>query len=189
MYKRRNYFVKKRFQINFSARFVLLLILESVLMGALFMYVSGNTITTGYRNAALKIDSTPSFFMASFALITAIAVVGIGLAGMVVFILLSHRIAGPLYRFEKVLAQIESGDLTTRIDLRKTDQLMELKGALNVFVNSLDKRMGRIKVIMEEAKMLMAGKDDPQTLARLRSVIDLLKDEIEHFKVSPKPKE
>lgn len=184
MQNRKNYFVKKGFQMNFLLRFLVLLILESILIAGLLMFVSGDTITTGYVNSILKIESTPYFFMVPFILITAIVMVGIGMAGMVVFILLSHRIAGPLYRFEKMLGQVEGGDLTTRISLRKTDQLVELKNSLNVFINSLDGRMGKIKRILEEAKTLLSKKEDPQTMTKLEAVISRLKDEIEHFKVT-----
>lgn len=178
MRMRKNYFVKKRFQMNFLLRFLVLLVLESVLIAGLFMYVSTNTLTTGYMDYTLKIERTANFFFIPFLLITAIVVVGIGITGMVMFILLSHRIAGPLYRFEKILGQIEEGDLTTRVSLRKTDQLMALKESLNTFIDSLDGRMGKIRGILEETKVLLSKKEDPQTLPRLEAAIGRLKDEI-----------
>ena len=90
---------------------------------------------------------------------------------------------------EKILEQIDGGDLTTRVALRKTDQLADLKGSLNVFINSLDGRMGRIKLILEEARTLLSRKEDPKTLAKLEATIARLKDEIEHFKVTSKREE
>lgn len=181
---RKNYFVKKEFQMNFLLRFVALLVLESVLIAGLFMYVSTNTLTTGYMDYTLKIERTANFFLIPFILIAAMVVIGIGITGMIMFILLSHRIAGPLYRFEKILGQVEGGDLTTRVSLRKTDQLMALKGSLNVFIDSLDGRMGKVKRILEEAKALLSKKEDPQAMDKLEAVISRLKDEIEHFKVT-----
>ena len=113
MHKRRNYFVKKRFQLNFLSKFVMLLLIESVLITGLFIYVSSDTLTTGYLNSTLRIEKTPDFFMFSLVLIMLIAAVGMGITGMILFIFLSHRIAGPLFRFEKTLKIIEEGDLTT----------------------------------------------------------------------------
>ena len=134
MVRRKNYFIKKSFQLKFLSAFVVLLILESFLVTALFMYISNNTLTTGYSNSTLRIESTPSFFFVAMIFITLIAAIGIGLAGMVIFILLSHRIAGPLHRFEKSLKDMGSGDLTFRVNLRKTDQLAELKKGLNILI-------------------------------------------------------
>lgn len=189
MLRRRRYFIKKKFQTNFLVRFIILLLLESLLIAGLFMYVSSDTLTTGYFNSTLKIDRTVNFFFISFLLITLIAVVGVGIAGLIIFILLSHRIAGPLYRFEKTLERIGNGDLTTRIDLRGTDQLTELKEALNTLADSLDRRMAGIKNSLAEAQNLLAKKDDPEFNVKLKKILTHLKDEIEYFKVTSTSKD
>jgi len=105
----------------------------------------------------------------------------IAIAGMLIFILLSHRIAGPLYRFEKTVKDIEGGDLTARIYLRKKDEIIELKEALNVLVDSMDKRIGRIKRSIHEIRVLHAEKADSDAVGRK---IAALEDEIKHFKVT-----
>jgi len=189
MQRRRNYFIKKKFQTDFSSRFILLLLLESFLIGGLFMHISGDTITTGYLDSVLRVEKTSSFFFIPFLLITLIVVVGIAIAGMAVFTLLSHRIAGPLYRFEKVLKQIGGGDLTASINLRKTDQLIEFKEALNTFIDSLDKRMGSIKNGLIEVQELLTKTDDPEVISKLNKTINVIKDELSHFKVTSDFKE
>jgi methyl-accepting chemotaxis protein len=102
---------------------------------------------------------------------------------MVIFILLSHRIAGPLYRFEKTLNEISAGNLAKRINLRKNDQLNELQEALNSLLVSFDERLGRTKNNLSELKELLA-KNDPGNLQKIYKVIELLEKEIEHFKVT-----
>ena len=149
MIRRKNYFIKKRFQMGFIYRFILLLLLESLLIAGLFMYISSDTLTTGYFNYILKIERTSDFFFISFLLITSIVVIGMAMIGMAVFILLSHRIAGPLYRFEKDLAEMAQGDLTKRIALRKTDQLTELKEALNISEEFIGKEIKDVEKELE----------------------------------------
>jgi methyl-accepting chemotaxis protein len=188
-FRRRNYLIKKKFQFNFLARFVVLLVAGAAAVAGLFMYVSSNTITTGYSDSTLKVASTPSFFLVSFLLITVIVTAVMGMAGMVVFILLSHRIAGPLYRFEKVLKGISEGDLTTRVDLRKTDQLTELKEALNALLDSLDRRMSRAKDTLSEMQDLLSEKPDAETVSKLKRMMGLMREEMGHFKVSRSVKE
>lgn len=182
--RRKNYFIKKKFQLKFIASFIALLLVESLLIAVLFINVSTNTVTTGYANAILKVAKTSDFFLISFLLITLIAVVGMGLAGMVIFILLSHRIAGPLFRFEATLKDIEAGDLTKRINLRKSDQILELKEALNLLIDSLDRRMSKIKIGLLELRALLSKKDDPHSDAKIKSVIETLEHELESFRVS-----
>lgn len=189
MIRRKNYFIKKRFQFNFISRFLLLILLEAVLIAGLFMYISNDTLTTGYFNSILTIERTPNFFFIPALLIMLIVAVGIGISGMFIFILLSHRIAGPLYRFEKDLEEIGLGNLTKRISIRRTDQLEELKNALNILIDSLDRKMGEMKNRLIELKELASKKDDPEITVKIQKTIRLLENEIEQFKVSSTPKE
>jgi signal transduction histidine kinase len=47
-------------------------------------------------------------------------------------IVLSHKVAGPIYRFETSIREmLESGDLSRRISLRKGDELQSLADLLN----------------------------------------------------------
>lgn len=184
MKKRKNYFIKKKFQFSFAAKFVFLAILESFLIVGLFMNISYNTLTTGYQNSTLRVESTQNFFLVPFILITLIVVIGISLIAFVVFTLLSHRIAGPLYRFEQVLKQIREGDLTTSINLRKADQLIEMKKELTNFVNALDSRIGHIKSDVREVQKLLAQTNNPDAVSKICKHIDHIQKEINHYKVT-----
>jgi methyl-accepting chemotaxis protein len=152
------------------------------------MQVSGNTITTGYYDSILTIDRTPKFFLTPLLLIVLITAVGIGLSGMIVFILLSHRIAGPLYRFEKDLGDVSYGDLTKRIHIRKTDQLTELKEALNSLISTFDDRMGRVKSLLSELKSLV-DRGEENNSAKIQNLVRKLKEELDRFKVTSGPDE
>ena len=189
IHMRKNYLIKKRFQLNFLLKFVILLLIESFLITGLLMYVSNDTITTGYLNSTLRIEKTPDFFFVSFVLIILITVVGIGMAAMSIFILLSHRIAGPLYRFEKALKEVEDGNLRARVDLRKTDELVTLKEAMNSVFGSMDLRLGRVKKELAGLEELLLNPNDPQAVSKLKSKLSSIKDEIGYFKVSPISKE
>ena len=185
MIPRRNYFIKKKFQLTFIFRFLILILIEAALIGGLFMHISTDTVTTGYFNSILTVERTPNFFFAPVVFIMLIVGVGVAIAGMIVFILLSHRIAGPLYRFERDLEEIAAGDLTKRINLRKTDQLADFKEALNSLIESLDHRMGLIKTSFAELKELLAKKDDPAAASKIEKDLNILKNQIDHFKATP----
>lgn len=53
---------------------------------------------------------------------------------------LSHRIAGPLYRFRRVFDQLARGDLSGRVRIRPRDYLIDEAHALDVAVSSLRER-------------------------------------------------
>ena len=169
-YRRKNYFIKKSFQTRFSLRFVVLILLEAALIAGLLLYISKGTLTTGYSGTELRIEKTASFFYVSFLLILLIASVAVGLVGMLVFIFYSHRIAGPLFRFQKSLQEIAGGDLTGRIHLRQKDQLGDLGESINLMAQAMDQRIGQLKKEIETAKH-----GDKESLTRLKEIADSFK--------------
>ena len=185
MERRKKYLIKKRFQLSFLGPFVILLVLESVLIVSLFLYLSQDTLTTGYSDSILRVDRTHNFFFIPFLLMTLIIVLSAALVGLVIFTVLSNRLAGPCYRFEQALKQIERGDLDTRIHLRKNDQFDELEKALNIFIGSLSSRIGSIKRELKEVKSILARKDDPASLTKVNEKVNLMAEEIKHFKIKP----
>lgn len=73
-------------------------------------------------------------------------------AMLVVFVLLalhstfvSHRIAGPLYRFRKVFGAVAGGDLSVRAQLRKGDYLGKESDSLNEMIASLRAKIESIQ--------------------------------------------
>ncbi len=189
MIKRRNYLIKKDVQMGFVYRFLALLLVELALIAFLFNYVSTNTITSGYIDSVLKVQTTPAFFLVQVFLIMLVVGVGMGLAGMVVFVMLSHRIAGPIYRIEQDLESVKSGDLTKRISIRSTDRMTELKDSLNDLVGGLDARVSRIHTGLSELKSMAARKDEPGNADKILKAIEALNNEINFFKVTSGPKE
>ena len=184
MIRRKNYLIKKKFQLSLLFRLVLLIVLVSLLIVGLFMLISSNTLTTGYSNSMLRVENTPRFFFPALMLVALISAIGIAIIGAAIFISLSHRVAGPLHRFEKVLQDMEKGDFTSRMNLRKNDQLMEFKVALNLLIESLDGKIGSIKKSTLEMDELLSKKDDPLLAAKLKSKLDDIKKELKGFKVS-----
>lgn len=189
MNRRRNYLIKKTFQFKFIFAFAILLLIECALIVGFFVYVSKGTITTGYVNSILKVESSANFFLVSFLLISAIVFVGVVLASTAVLIFLSHRVAGPLYKFEKFLQSVESGNLTGRIVLRKTDQLAELKSAMNSLVVSLDKRLGLLKARVSELEAVLASPNSAETVAKARAATRAIKTELDRFLTASAVKE
>jgi methyl-accepting chemotaxis protein len=142
---RRNIFIKRRFQADFSIKFLILILVEAVLAIGLFLYLSKDTITTGYSGSELIISKTRDFFLPSL-LLSNLIVVGItAIIGVIVFLIASHKLAGPLYRFEKTLENMGSGDLTHRFSLRQKDQMKSLADKINELNIKLEQNMLEIQ--------------------------------------------
>lgn len=138
-------FIRKKFQADFSVKFLAIIVIEALLAIGLFIYLSRGTVITGYSGSELVIAKTGEYFLPTL-LLTNLVLIGLTAAiGFIVFLYASHRIAGPLYRFETSLDRIGSGDLTCRFNLRSTDELSTLAAKLNEFNSKMDASVSNIK--------------------------------------------
>lgn len=197
IFRRRNYFIKKKFQIDFSIKFLILIVLEAVLAIELFIYLSKGTLTTSYLGSDLKIAKTSEFFLPTL-LLSNLVILGVtGIVGIVVMIFISHKIAGPLYRFEQTLADISNGNLTHRFNLRQDDQLIQLAESINKFTAGMDKMAGDMKYNAHEILKLfselqskmssnnqLSNKELENQLLEASKKVQELKEAIDYFKTS-----
>ena len=58
---------------------------------------------------------------------------------------LTHKIAGPLYRFRKSFEAVKNGELNTRVRLRKNDEGMSVADAFNEMMQMFDTSIGTLK--------------------------------------------
>jgi len=97
-----------------------------------------------------------------------------GLALVVSSLILSHRIAGPLYRFERALDNMNSGNLGSHIELREKDEGKELAVKINEFNATLSRSIRTLRLstsaldaLMEQAESLDLPKEEKEHLASL----------------------
>jgi len=73
-------------------------------------------------------------------------------------ILVSHRIAGPVYRIQRSLGTIAAGDLSLSIRLRKGDEMKDLADGVNSLIEQLranvEEEKTAINSVHEEVKKL-----------------------------------
>jgi methyl-accepting chemotaxis protein len=58
---------------------------------------------------------------------------------------ISHRIAGPIYHFQKILKAAKEGNFSLDTRLRKTDEFKELSRDFDLFFKSLSSQVNKIK--------------------------------------------
>ena len=89
-------------------------------------------------------------------------------------LLLSHRIAGPLYRFETTLDNMQKGQLNNTIQLRDKDEGKELARKINEFNSQLARSFytihqnsNALETLIEQASALDLSEEDKEQLASL----------------------
>ena len=65
-------------------------------------------------------------------------------------IYLTHKIAGPFYRFRKAFEAVHRGELNTRIHLRKNDEGTHVADSFNEMIGTLDDEVSNLKKITRD---------------------------------------
>lgn len=144
-YKRRNYFINKEFQGKYIFSYFILITLGSLVFIGVFAFFSSNTLSISYDNYHLQLGITPEILIRKI-LSTQwfFIVIGGGLV-VIVTLLLTHRVAGPFYRFERAIEDMIGGDLSAKIVLRKKDEGKELAKKINAFTFILGDKLSIIE--------------------------------------------
>lgn len=102
-------------------------------------------------------------------------------------IVLSHYLAGPIYRFEASLKLLKAGDLVHRVHLRDKDELKELAAAYNEAIESLQGRIEAdqdvIRDVISKLETLTLTEGSEDTAAKIQAAANRLKDISSGFSV------
>jgi methyl-accepting chemotaxis protein len=148
---RKNYFIEKSFQARFILKFCALAIAGGFLTIMLLYFSSGDTTTVAIVNLRAIARTTGDFILPILIQTVAVVLMLVGGATILLTMFISHRIAGPLYRFKKVLKQLEEGDFSSNFSLRNPDQLQDVA---EVFNNMITQTRSQLQLLKEEFKLL-----------------------------------
>jgi methyl-accepting chemotaxis protein len=150
-YKRRIYFIEKKFQAKFILRFCALVVLGSLFtVGLLYLFALRST-TVSIANSRVVVRTTADFLLPVLIQTVIIVTILVGIATMIMTLLVSHKIAGPLYRFKKVMKELEEGDFSQDFRIRHLDQLQDLADTFN---NMIKKIRSVIKILKDNLPSL-----------------------------------
>lgn len=143
--RRKIYFIEKEFQAKFILKFCTLVALGGLLtIGALYFLAMRST-TVAIINSRVVVRSTADFLLPILIQTVVIVVILVGLATIAVTLFVSHKIAGPLYRFKKVLETLGKGDFSANFNIRELDQLKAFADAFNGMITNTRQQLNIMK--------------------------------------------
>jgi len=176
LHKRTHYFIKKDFQFKFILKFCLLIFAGAFISTGLLFLFSHDTLTSSFQHSRLTIQNTAIAILPAVIYTNLITLGLICMAAIVVILFISHKIAGPIFRFEKEIKEIGQGDLTKKIRLRKKDQITELAESIDNMTASLHEKVLDIRTGLERLLKLASKQNAPQglieELGRLKQKIE-----------------
>ena len=136
-YSRKQYIVKKDLQLRILFEMVIFLLIVAVLV-SISVYV-GFYKTLIFDLGGEKITLVNRFFtfrMFLYFLPTIFAIIVIG-------ILFSHRISGPMFVFQRVIRNLLAGKPVNKIYLRKRDKLKDFAEDLNRLIDYFEREQSQ----------------------------------------------
>ncbi|MFA6321187.1 MAG: hypothetical protein WCY36_04945 [Candidatus Omnitrophota bacterium] len=168
--RRSNYYIKAEFQRSFIMKFCLLVLLGSAISGAIIYMMSRSTVTTSFEGLRLVIKSTADYILPAVVLSSAVVIIVIGLATIFITLFTSHKIAGPLYRIEKDVSEVTSGNLRKEFNLRAGDEVQAIADGLTAMTHTLRDEVGGLKQDVSELEASLGGNIPPQASEKIKSI-------------------
>ena len=145
IWKRRNFFIKKELQGRYIFSFFIFVVLGSILYTAIFSVLSSNTLTIVYKGNNLSLGRTPYILFVEMLRANWLLILSGGIIVLVLSVFLTHRFAGPIYRFERTIDGMALGNLDFNIRLRKHDEGKDLAEAINRLKNTLSSNIDSMR--------------------------------------------
>jgi nitrogen fixation/metabolism regulation signal transduction histidine kinase len=121
------------------------------------------------KDQALGLARQQREFGIALVIVLALLVVGIGLAGIVV----THRIAGPVFKMKRQLSDLAHGSFRIPAPLRKGDELVHFFDAFNDAVKTLRTRqedhIAKLDAVITKLQSGQSGSDAAAALTDLRA--------------------
>lgn len=148
-------FIETGYKLRFMLTFCLITVISILLASFLFYLLTYRELGNDYGQAFFELQSVKKavypLLFASIQSIILLIVVSIAIA--VLSLIYSHKIAGPIYRFEKSMDDVASGDLTCVVKLREGDQIMSIERTMCLSISSMNQRVSNIKDTLYRIKM------------------------------------
>jgi methyl-accepting chemotaxis protein len=138
----------------------------------IFSQLTANTMTITYENSALQVGRTPVILIRELLKANWIFILTGGFFIGVLALFITHRFAGPLYRFEKTLEGMLREDHSSVIKLRPSDEAKEVAEMLNQYNEKMSASIAELRKESEtvgEKLRAAAGATDPAVLRSLLS--------------------
>lgn len=181
-HQRRTVFIDKAFQARFIAGVLVLILLSAFCSALLIYWLAGGELQAQSQTAHLNIMSALEHLGVSIFIANLVALLVAGCLAVFVMLYSSHKIAGPLYRFEKLCEQVGDGQLDTITSLREGDQLQGMGKAFAGMVSKLRERKGQRTVLAAQlASQLGQLQKDPAIAANYSGQLEQMQEALKQL--------
>lgn len=172
-----NYSVKREMQLRMLLSVMAVVFVAVGFASIFFYFFSNQEVGQTYRQFHINIKNFLEILLPGVIIAFVLGIVSA--TGLAVFF--PHRIAGPLHRMERDLKEkVGEGNLTVRFSIRKGDEVGELATALNVTVDKLKEKVGKVIAATGELAMAARGVEENR---RLTEAVKKVEESVKTFRI------
>jgi methyl-accepting chemotaxis protein len=157
VYRRKIYFIDRKFQANFILKFCALVIVGGIVTMAVLYLCTTQSSTVAFVNSRAVVRTTADFLLPLVIQTVVIVTILIGIAAIAMTLFVSHKIAGPLYRLKKIMEALGEGEISGGFRLRHKDQLQELARSLNETMMKMRSKASALKELAKKLDGALGG--------------------------------
>jgi methyl-accepting chemotaxis protein len=173
-YKRRKLFIKKDFQGRLILGCFLFVAGGGLLFNVLLGVLPTDASTISHASHDFPTDQTALLLLKQILTANWFLIIIGGVFVMIASLFLSHRIAGPMFRFESTLENMKKGHLDNTIHLRDKDagkelalKINELNSQLSQSFRSISQNSKALQILIEQSAELNLPEKEKEQLASL----------------------
>ncbi|MEQ1920455.1 MAG: methyl-accepting chemotaxis protein [Elusimicrobiota bacterium] len=174
-FQRKTVLVKRSLQLKYIGMVFLSVLVASMIVGGDVYYSLMRVMLTECPSVTDRVVQFNTVLLVKIALY-------LGLM-LLISLYVSHRFAGPIYRFEKSCQSLSTGDLTHRVALRTGDELMELQEEFNGMAAALQALLQKDRNLVQRLseKLDEIAKRLPEGAGSAREDLKAFKLELDHL--------
>jgi len=138
--RRRIVVVDPRLQYRFLLLPLIVTATTAASLFALFLVQANALLPQGTEADAELMDYIGSLQLYTAVVVGAVLVLHV-VAVVLLGLIMSLKVAGPVYRFKKVMLEVAKGNINMRVSLRDGDQLTDLADAFNKMMDTLSAKI------------------------------------------------
>jgi methyl-accepting chemotaxis protein len=179
--KRRTLLINRDFQFKLILKFILINLLVLAVFSGLVYIFFDSEVTANLSSAHVTYKNVSHML---FPIVLTLSIINLLVTSIIIAVVVlyaSHKIAGPLYRFNVVLEAIGNRNLKTVTKIRDKDQLKIVSASFTRMVETLSGDLARMKEAVGNMRGQLpaqpgeSGKELLSAIEQLEAIIDSYK--------------
>jgi len=153
--------IRSDFTAGFQIKFILAMAVGALLTTLAIYFYLDQGLGSNYFDALATLSTVEAALTSSLVITFCLQLFLIFILTIGLTLFVSHKIAGPVFRYEDSLGKILDGDLRTDVRTRDGDQLKSMINSMNHWQNSLRQIYTQANLLERELLSLVSRADTP----------------------------